>query len=235
MSLTVTSVSDNPQIPGIYAEAYIPDQLIAGNQKIITDNGTIVANVSYARGTVLGQVTVGALTFGSVTIQVGTGNFTVGTTSAAAGAVVGTYTATCIVAGATGKFRVEDPTGAMIGEATVGTAFTAGGVTFTITDAGTHAAAGDWFTFPVTAAAGSGQYKKSVASATDGSQNPVAILANAVDTTGGSAKVAGLYIAGEFNQNALTMDASWTAATLKPILRPLGIYLKDSVTAADPS
>lgn len=235
MSLSVTNVSDNPQIPGVYAEAYIPDQLIAGNMKIVTDSVTIVANVSYVRGTVLGQVSVGALTFGSVTIQVGTGNFTVGSGSASAGAVTGTYTAACIAAGATGKFRVEDPNGVMIGEATVGTAFSAGNIGFTITDAGTHAVVGDWFTFPVTAAAGSGQYKKSVASATDGSQNPVAILVNAVDTTGGSAKVAGVYVAGEFNQNALTMDASWTAATLKPILRPLGIYLKDSVTAADPS
>lgn len=234
MSLPVTNVGDNPQIPGIYAEAYIPDQLIAGNAKIITDSVTIASGASLVRGTVLGQVTVGALTASAATIVVGTGNFTVGTITASAGAQTGTYTAVCVTAGATGKFRVEAPDGSLIGEATVGSAFSAGNVGFTITDAGTHAVVADYFTFTVTAAAGTGYFKKSVATATDGSQNPVAILVNDVDATS-TAKVAGIYIAGEFNQNALTMDASWTAATLKPILRPLGIYLKDSVTAADPS
>ncbi len=137
MSLTVTSVGDNPQTPGINAEIYNPDQLIAGNQKIVTDTVTIGAG-TLARGTVLGKVTA------------------------------------------------------------------------------------------------SGNYIQSVAGAADGSQNPVAILADAADASGGAVQ-AGVYLTGEFNANALTFDASWTVATLKAALRPLGIFLKNAVSAADPT
>jgi hypothetical protein len=36
---------------------------------------------------------------------------------------------------------------------------------------------------------------------------------------------------GEINQNRITFDPSWTLATLKPALRPYGIFLRDSVQA----
>lgn len=57
MALTVNSLGDNPQTPGIYAEAYIPDQLIAGNHKLVTGSVTILAGQLLQRGSVLGQIT----------------------------------------------------------------------------------------------------------------------------------------------------------------------------------
>lgn len=71
----------------------------------------------------------------------------------------------------------------------------------------------------------SGKYIKSVASANDGSQTPVAILADAVDATSADA-LGGCYLSGEFNGNALVYDASWTVATLQPALRPYSIFVK---------
>ncbi|MFT8634759.1 head decoration protein [Novacetimonas hansenii] len=80
-----------------------------------------------------------------------------------------------------------------------------------------------------------GKYVLSASAATDGSQTPVAILADTYDTTAGDVVGAGCYFTGEFNQNALTMGAGWTATTLAAALRPANIYLKGAVTAADPT
>jgi hypothetical protein len=64
----------------------------------------------------------------------------------------------------------------------------------------------------------------------DGSQIPVAIAADYIDPTSGD--VTGpVYIAGEFNGDALTFDASWSLVTLKTALRPYGIFLKSFVSA----
>ena len=57
MSLTVNSLGDNPQTPGVYAEAYIPDQLIAGNHKLVTDSVTVLTGQALQRGAVLGRIT----------------------------------------------------------------------------------------------------------------------------------------------------------------------------------
>ncbi len=234
MSLSVTNVGGNPQQPSIQADAYIPDQLIAGNLKLVTLPVTFATGQSLARGTVVGQVSIGTLT---ATPAAGTPNSaqaTIGSATAAAGSPVGVYYITVQTAGATGQFRVEGPTGNFIGEGNVGTAFTSSTIGFTITDGGTHVVVGDVFKVTVTAAAGSGQWKTAVATATDGSATPKGIVVDTVDSTGGA--VAGaIYVHGEFNQTALTMDASYTAATLEPLLRPIGIFLKSVVSASDPS
>lgn len=73
-------------------------------------------------------------------------------------------------------------------------------------------------------------YVLSVKTATDGSEKPVAILVDNVDTTA-AAQQGGVYLMGEFNQNKIIIDASWTLADLKIALRPLGIFLRDSVQA----
>lgn len=66
-----------------------------------------------------------------------------------AGAKPGVYHLTCITAGATGKWIVEDPDGIEIGLATTGTEFVGGGLTFTITDSGTDPAIGEQFIITV--------------------------------------------------------------------------------------
>lgn len=137
MPLSTTNIGSNNQVPGVVAEVFIPDQLIAGNAKLVTDNITLAAG-NLRRGAVLGIVTA-------------SGN--------------------CVL---------------------------------------------------------------SVKNAADGSQNPVAILADDADASGGPVQ-AGAYIAGEFNAGALIFDASWQVAALKTALRPQGIYVKNAVSAADPT
>jgi len=58
MALIPTTYGDNAFQPGVFAETYVPDQLIAGNEKLITDNQTVAQNATVlARGTLLGKVT----------------------------------------------------------------------------------------------------------------------------------------------------------------------------------
>lgn len=137
MALTVNPIGDNPQTPGIAAQAYLPDQLIAGRFPMVTTMATIGAG-TLSRGTVLGQITA------------------------------------------------------------------------------------------------SGNYIESVATAVDGSQNPVAILADNADASGGAVQ-APIYETGEFNENRVIYDASWTLPKLQEALRPMSIFLKSVLTADDPT
>ena len=138
MTLTVNSLGDNPQTPGIYAETYIPDQLIAGNHKLVTANATVISGQTIARGAVLGLITA------------------------------------------------------------------------------------------------SGKYTLALNASSDGSQNPVAIAADAIDASAGDVN-GGIYLAGEFNAAALTLGTGITLAAATAALRPLSIYVKSSVTATDPT
>ena len=62
------------------------------------------------------------------------------------------------------------------------------------------------------------KYIPCVATASDGSQTPVAILA--ADTDAGAADVVTVgYFEGEFAGEKMTIDASWTIATLQTVLR----------------
>lgn len=138
MALTVNSLGDNPQTPGIYAETYIPDQLIAGNHKLVTDSITVLSGQVLQRGAVLGRITA------------------------------------------------------------------------------------------------SGKYILALSAAADGSQSPAAIATDYIDASAGDV-TGGIYLAGEFNGAALTLGAGITLASATASLRPLSIYIKTSVTAADPT
>lgn len=73
-----------------------------------------------------------------------------------------------------------------------------------------------------------GAYVQSKKDATDGSEKPSAILVDNVDTTT-AVQTGGVYLMGEFNQNRLIFDATWTIAELKAQFRPLAIFLRDSI------
>lgn len=337
MTLTVNSLGDNPQQPGITADAYIPDQLIAGPLQLVTDSITLTGAAVLQRGSVLGKVTLGTGTAaakaggntgnGTITMDATTpvlanalagvytarcintangtvaaagtataaaGNTGAGTITAApatgAGAQVGTYSAECIAASAGGgTFSISSPDGKVIGKAVVGTPFTtqltftiaASGADFVVGDAfnvvvaageqnetfrvtdprgevlgdvtitgagGTGAFANqvkfvltdgttDWVVgdgFDITVAAGVGSYKLAASAALDGSAVPAAILVDYSDATGGDV-VAPIYLAGEFNGAALTLGSGITLAAAKAALRPIGIHIKTSVSAADPT
>ncbi|MBO9647366.1 MAG: head decoration protein [Variovorax sp.] len=228
MALTVNSVGDNPQQPGIYAEAFIPDQLIAGNLKLVTGNGTLGTG-ALKRGAVLGQQT-GTVTQANPT---NVGNGTLGSITKGAAIRPGVYT---LRATSATNFTVAGPDGAAMPNATVGTPYVSADLNFTLTAGGTAFAAGDAFNINVPG----GNYILSVATASDGSEVPVAILADDADASGGAVAI-GVYLMGEFNQNAILPDASWgaNAAAWTPLLsnplRNVGIFLKSSVTAADPT
>lgn len=138
MSLTVNSVGGNPQIPGIYAETYIPDQLIAGQHDLVTTTVTVLAGQVLQRGAVLGQITA------------------------------------------------------------------------------------------------SGKYVLALSASADGSQNPSVIAADYIDASAGDV-TGGVYQAGEFNGAAMTFGTGITLGAATAALRPLSIYIKGSVSAADPT
>lgn len=336
MTLIVNPMGENPQNPSIYAETFIPDQLIAGNLKLITDTVTIGGSQVLPRGALLGLSSLGTIsasagkTFASGTITVaalpvagdtvtiagttvtfvaanpsgnqvligataaatalnfvnflvgsadanlikctyslsgsvitataatigtggnaltlatsdgtaftlsgatlsgGTANAgtaTVGSMSAGAALMTGNYT---VVLTSATQGNVFNPAGALLGVATMGTAFVNPEINFTITTGGSPAA-GD--SFVLTAARGTGYYVLATAAATDGSQNPVAILATTTDPTGGPVS-AGIYLMGEFNANAVTFGAGISVAAAKVALRQYDIFLKGAVSATDPS
>ncbi len=76
----------------------------------------------------------------------------------------------------------------------------------------------------------SGQWHLVDSTASDGSQNPDCILAEAVDATSANA-VAGAYFTGEFNENELTFGGYDTADTHRAALREKGIFLRDSLNS----
>jgi len=57
MTLATTSYPNNPFQPGISQDAFVPDQLIGGDMKIVTKTVTYLAGTAYKRGMVLGKVT----------------------------------------------------------------------------------------------------------------------------------------------------------------------------------
>lgn len=83
------------------------------------------------------------------------GNGTFGAITVSAGAKVGTYVLRIIEPAANaGVFVVEDPDGVAVGHGSVASAYSAGGLAFTLADGSTDFSAGDSFTIPVTATSG---------------------------------------------------------------------------------
>jgi len=226
MSLIPSMGVDGAQIPGVTAEIYNPDQLIAGRFPLVTDSVTVTGAALLKRGSVLGQVTIGAA--GAAVAGANTGNGTAGAVTVAANAQVGTYVLTATAATV---FQVVAPDGRRLADLKTGIAY-ADEIGLTLTAGGTAFVAGDSFTVAI--GAGLGGFKLATSAATDGSQYPAAILVDTADASGGDV-TGGIYIAGEFNVNALTFGAGITAAAAKTALAARGIYLKNAVSAADPS
>ena len=128
----VNSVGENPWVPGVQHDTFIPDQLVSGPLQLVTDTVTVTGTTVFTRGTVLGQITA------------------------------------------------------------------------------------------------SKKYTLSVATATDGSQTPSAILVDQADTSSGDV-TGGVYLMGEFNGTRLIFDPSWSLDDLKEALRPSSIFVRDVV------
>ncbi len=153
---------------------------------ISRDVGIIAAGAGKLdAGTVLGRITKGALT----AVGAAGSPAPAGATITAAPAVtagltkVGVHTFTCDIAGATGKWRHEDPDGVYIGTVTTGTEYTGQGLTLTITDAGTDPAVGEVMKVTVSQAEGSGKRVPLSLTAHDGSEVAESILYEGCDAT----------------------------------------------------
>lgn len=198
-----------------------PDPLIVGQLPIASEKGTLVTPESRLRGTVMGQVTLGA-----ATAEADAGNTGQGAMSAVvvgAGAKVGVYHLACIEPGAgAGKFLVEDPDGNVVGVATVAVEFSAGGLTFTIADGDPDFVAGDSFT--ITVAEGSLKWKISASAATDGSSVPAGILAEDADASAADVECL-IYTRGDFSEDAITIGTGHTLDTIRATLRAIGVHL----------
>ncbi len=91
----------------------------------------------------------------SAAVAGNTGNGTMGAITVSTGAKLGVYKLTVIAAAANaGNFTVEDPQGITVDNGAVASAFSSGGLAFTLADGATDFAAGDQFTITVTATGG---------------------------------------------------------------------------------
>ena len=223
MSLTPVVQGDNAQQPGISAAIYRPDQLIADSRNLVSAP-ILLGPGTYVRGQVLGLQSVNPIE--AVAAAANTGNGTISGLSTAS-TNVGAYTVTATSAT---EFAVVSPEGVALGTATVGTAFTSAELALTLTAGATAFVEGDLFT--VTVYDATGLYVPSVRTATDGSEDPCAILVDNLTLT--VAGTSGAYVAGEFNLNAMTYDTSWTLAQLTAALRKYNLYAKGSISAAAP-
>ena len=223
--MNVNQYYDNPYAPGVVHDGYTPDQLVIGNfqletQPIIVQAGTL------QRGTVLGQVNVNSVIS---TAGANTGNGTVTGLSRSAGSKQGAYVLTAVDAT---HFSVVDPEGAALPNVTAGQAYNQQGIQFTLNTGGTAFVVGD--TFTLNSMDATGQYTACVKTANDGSQTPKGILVDFTDASGG-AVAGGAYLTGDFNERAVIFDPSWTLAQLRDALRSSSIFLKASVSAAQPT
>lgn len=182
-----------------------------------------------ARGTLLGKITRGARTaVGAAGSPAPAGATITASPVATTAADEGVHRFRCVSAGATGKWDHLSPSGAKLGQATTGTQYVGGGLTLTITDAGTDPAVNEELIVTVTAAAASGAFVKSIAAATDGSQDPRAVLLHAVDAT--SADVEAIVgRAGTCSPAGMTFGAGHTAASVDDVLIDRGIFLKNTI------
>lgn len=227
MSLTVTQNGDNAFIPGVWAQSYVPDQLIADTKLVVTQNIVLGGGAALPRGSMLGQQSLGTATYAATGGN--TGNGTVTAIALGAKAKPGTYNIRWT--GAT-TYEVTDPTGDDLKTGIAAGAYTDAQIGFTFTAGGVAMVAGDSGT--ITVGAGSGNYVLSTTSATDGSQVPSALLVDSTDASGGNV-AAGAYVSGEFNGNALNLGTGWTIASATAALQSVGIFIKPVVSAADPS
>jgi hypothetical protein len=206
---------------------YIPDNLVTrGGACILGKSGTLKSGQGVLpRGAVLGAI---SRALDVISAVVGTGTGTITGVAMKPETKIGTYVITCITAvGNGGIFKVVDPDGFRLADATVGVPYTNSQIAFTLNDVGTDFIVGDHFTIPVIA--GSGKFVLLDKAAVDGSADPesadMVVLAAATDTTADA--VAPLYQCGAFNKSAVTFAAGTSAADyLQPLLKR-NIYLED--------
>lgn len=132
-----------------------------------------------------------------------------------------------------GEFEVRDPHGAVIGQGTVASAYSAGGLAFTLADGATDFAVGD--AFNITVSGGGAKYKEYNPANTDGSQYVAGILWDDTDATAADIQAAAVTSDAEVNRSELTWFSGATGAQITSGVAALngvlGIKARTSVSA----
>lgn len=209
----MTVITQNIKRSGYYLGESAPLNQI--NEEIIIasgagelDPGTVIARVTEG-----GSQTVAA----AVAVAGNTGNGTVGSLTADTGAKPGTYRITIVEPASNGgTFTVEDPDGVQQPSGTIGVAYSAGGINFTLADGATDFVAGDAFTVAVSYATGASadRYVLHDPALANGAEDPAntAILFHAVDATSADVKtVATVRGPATVNYNCLTFKSGMSA------------------------
>lgn len=195
-----------------------------------SDEETVAETENLASGHVVGKITIGAKTaVGAADIPAPAAATITAAPAATAAAKAGVHRFVCVVGGATttSKWRHIDPDGEIVGYATGDTEYVGGGLTLTITDAGTDPVAGETFKVTVSEAAASEEIVEYDPTNTDGSGSVYGVLREAVDASDGA--LPGVVITrgpGKINVNDLTWfsgaNANQKAAAVAELLA-LGI------------
>lgn len=165
-------------------------------------------------GTVLGRRYSGGTPAAVAAAFAGnTGNGVMGAITVTGSAKPGVYKLIVIEPGANvGTFQVEDPDGKSVGRGAVASAFSAGGLAFTLADGATDFISGDGFN--ITVSGGSFKYLTYDPAGTLGEQTPVAILigtgGDSVDATAADKTAAILARDAEVNASELVWFAGAT-------------------------
>ena len=145
------------------------------------------------------------------TLGTNVGNGTFGTITVAAGAKPGVYSLTIIEPGTNvGTFVVTDPDGDDIGHGAVATAFSAGGLGFTLADGATDFVAGDQFR--ITVGGASGTYGAVNLASVTGLDVAVAVLRERIDTRDAARTGNVLFRDADILADQLTWPTGFTAA-----------------------
>src|ERR1700676_1349149 len=171
MVLQVQHYGDNPSVPFSGAETYIPDRLIAGDMKLVTQSVLITGGVNLTRGTVLALVTGGTagLVGSPVAASGNSGNGVISAIAFYQQAKAGLY---LIRFSAASTYTVYDTAGYPLissGGSSWGPSATVAELGFTFTAGSAAMIAGDEIQI-ISAPSAAGAYKMARAEAVDGSQ-----------------------------------------------------------------
>lgn len=150
------------------------------NGTLSRDKVTVLSGENLAAAAVIGKITKG--TASAVADAGNAGDGTMGAITVGSGSKPGVYRLVVIEpASNAGAFTVDDPDGINIGNGDVASAFSAGGLAFTLADGTADFAAGD--AFSITVAAGGGEVVEHDPVGTDGREVAAGILFDEVDAT----------------------------------------------------
>lgn len=195
------------------------DNLFAGLEPAVKADAIVLEAGSEVRGTLLGKKTKSTPTTGTADPG-NTGNGTITSVVAKPKTKLGVYK--ILMTGAT-TLRVIDPDGIELDSQAALGAYSNNSIGFTSAAGGTPLIAGDFFTITVTA--GNGKYIKSLSAAVDGTQDPVAVLAEDMDASSAEQTTLG-YVRGCFNEDKLIYGTGHTKSSVKEALRARDIYLE---------